>query len=288
MRYSIVILNFKTYRRTIKLLENINSFIGDFNVFVVDNSCNRERFIQFRKEIKGLELPEIHILYSHENGGYARGNNIALHYADANNLLADYVIILNNDIEILDKRFLLKLSEKIRQYPAHNAFGPRVVHKSTGYLQGPYKRKQIFYFFLEAAFPVIGFARKKLNRILTPGSDSFVYRVMGCALIIESKEFKSVGFFDPNTFLGAEEDILGEKLMKKGKGFVYLPELLVYHDHGLSTNELNNRAVQKYFRDSIMYYFRVYRNSRRINLLILRYSLRIIDFWKSGYSIFER
>lgn len=277
--FTVIILNYRGYDRTIALLRNLNSLAGDFNIVIVDNSEDIEKHKDFAKKLRSICTRSIFVVESPSNGGYAKGNNLGIRRAKEWGVLNKYVIVLNNDIEIQNQQFINELEKLVFKYSNHYAFGPKVIHKNSGRLQGPYARKYILTILFNALFPLLGVLRvlgfNGLKR-----EKRFVFRLMGCALIFRSREFLSMGLFDENTFLGAEEDILGEKLRNKGTSFVYLPELEIIHDHGDSTRKEDSFFIRKAFRTSMLYYFKSYRNAGSISLLVLDYSLRLIDYWR--------
>ncbi len=91
---SILIVNYNTFELTCKCLESIYKFTKklDFEVILVDNASPEKRADEF------LQLfPNIILIKSPENVGFAKGNNLALAQAKG-----DYILLLNSDVELLE------------------------------------------------------------------------------------------------------------------------------------------------------------------------------------------
>ena len=98
---------------------------------------------------------------------------------------------------------------------------------------------------------------------------------MGSFLLIDTVIFENIGFFDENTFLGSEEEILAEKLKLINKKFYFLADEYVLHDHGYSRKNESSKFINKAFLDSKIYYFETFRKSNFILLSILHLTERL-------------
>lgn len=75
----IVLLNYKTYAETIRLVLDLRKQRNiSLQIVVVDNCSPNESLEQLRKSL-GI-FPEVTILASPENTGYAAGNNLDLNF----------------------------------------------------------------------------------------------------------------------------------------------------------------------------------------------------------------
>lgn len=113
----IVILNFNSYEDTIQCVNSLKKVQYDnFEVVIVDNASKDNSYERLISEI-----PDYSIIRSEKNLGYANGNNIGIKYALDNG--ADYVCILNNDVEV-EQNFLSKLVEVMESDRSIGMTGP--------------------------------------------------------------------------------------------------------------------------------------------------------------------
>lgn len=249
---------------------------GSFNVVVVDNWGKSDKFDELKNKIPSNK---IYFCNSGKNYGYSAGNNFGFDYALNNNILGKYTIILNNDVLINNIDFLYKLLDAIKRNPGFGCISPKIIHKATGKIQGPYRKESVMKYMLEGVFPPIIYFRKALEQYLRRKIklDKRVYRTMGCCLILNSKIFNEIGRFDESVFLGSEEEILAEKLILKNRPYIYCPNFSVLHDHGHSTKLISSKLVNEHFRESKLYYFKKYRKSNSVELSVLSFFLIVRD-----------
>lgn len=96
---AIVLLTWNACEQTIKCIKNIKRInYNNYKIIVVDNNSTDNS-----EEIIRKTFPEITVIQTGNNGGYAGGNNYGIKYALKLN--TKYILIINNDI-IVDKNFL--------------------------------------------------------------------------------------------------------------------------------------------------------------------------------------
>ena len=85
------------------------------------------------------------------------------------------------------------------------------------------------------------------------------------------KDFKKIGYFDPNTFLYYEENIIGHKAKDKGL-FSYVDTTLSVNHFGSKTVQKNLRKVRKYkaIKKSMFYYEKEYNHLNPIGMFFLK------------------
>ena len=94
MTLSIIIINYNTFELTSKCIESIFRFTKnvDFEIILVDNAsveCNPDVFLE--------KFPQITLVKSSENRGFAGGNNVGLEIAKG-----EYILLLNSDTELVE------------------------------------------------------------------------------------------------------------------------------------------------------------------------------------------
>jgi hypothetical protein len=89
----LIILNYKGYRDTCECVDNLlQQDYGNYKILIVDNDSQDESYEKLK-----VHYPELEILPTGKNLGYAGGNNIGIRKAlEAG---AEYVGVLNNDIK---------------------------------------------------------------------------------------------------------------------------------------------------------------------------------------------
>lgn len=277
--FTLIVLNYKTYNRTETFLVNLENVLGDFNIIIIDNDKPNKKFTQLSRK---FYKDNYFFVSTGKNLGYSGGNNFGYKFGYEHDILGDYLVIINNDVEIPDT-FLLDAKETIFDLPDFGAFSPKIIHKQTGRIQGPYKKDTLFKYVLEGFFPFLGYLRTILHQFYVKNIDkpTIVYRTMGSCFVMKSSIFKKIDGFDENVFLGSEEEILAEKLLQLDKFFYYVPSFSVIHDHGYTTKTVKSSIIDKYFIDSKLYYFRSYLNYNPFSLIVLKFFLKLRNFWLS-------
>ena len=115
----IIILNYKNLDDTFNCLDSLRKIsYKNYHMIVVDND-SQDGSYEYLKE----RATDYKVIPSGENGGYAAGNNIGIRYALSQG--ADYVCILNNDVEA-EPDFLNVLVEYMEDNPKVGMSGPLV------------------------------------------------------------------------------------------------------------------------------------------------------------------
>ena len=117
-RVSFVILHYKEAEVTDSCVRSILKMDGQeqIRIIIVDNDIHEDP-----QKRKGLaeryeKFPCITVLPIFENGGFSYANNQGYAYAREKEQ-ADFVVVLNNDIEFLQKDFIRRLEESYEKNP---------------------------------------------------------------------------------------------------------------------------------------------------------------------------
>lgn len=262
-KVDIVVLNWNGWEDTIECLESLFQMTyGNYRVVLVDNGstdgsierikdwASGKRQVQSKyfiydpntKPIPVIEhdqhAPEagrgkepLIIIRLKENIGFARGNNVGIKYA-----LSDpeykYILALNNDT-IVRPDFLERMMDVFKEHPKAGLLGPKIVDYYSGkHWQGVMlDRIDIFTTIMFFTPLKIFFNRVPMSkRYLLPGRGAEkVYGIAGCCMLFKSKILEEIGLFDETTFLGWEEYIIAEKLLKRGYETYAAAESIIYH-----------------------------------------------------------
>lgn len=256
----IVILNYNTWEITSKCVQSvIQTCLLNYKIYIVDNHSNNFSYeILFEKYISN---PNIILIKSDFNGGYAKGNNIGIRAGIQDG--CKYIVVTNNDVIFYDDCI-----EKLFNF-VHNSHqtvicGPKILN-SNGGIQHSSTMKQNTY------LKYLGFGRSfnffKLDEEnLIEATE--VYAVSGCCFIISTKKFLEIGAFDEGTFLYNEESILSFQVNHSIYKIYFLPNAKVIHNHGATTGK-QSLFINGEFLKSGLYYWRKYRKISILKLLLM-------------------
>lgn len=284
----IVILNYNNYYDTINCIKSLIEYSMEKlpYVVIVDN-CSTNNSVKYIAEY--IDLIGIKFEYASENStiikeskfliiklseniGYARGNNVGLRLLINNKV--ENICILNNDI-LFKNNAIEQLTSCLNKHPEIGFLSPLLV-KPDGKVDYNCCRKNPTNKMLIVE-SLKFFKNKFINKIidkkylLKTNNELLNQEIVTCDIIsgacIMSKRntWEIIQYFDPNTFLYYEENILYEKLKKKTKlkSAIYTKATIV-HLGAQSTTSLKNTKLLQIEIDSMKYYFKTYRS---INLL---------------------
>jgi GT2 family glycosyltransferase len=274
-KVGIIILNYVTYQLTISLVNSISSFdYKNFFVIIVDNKSPNESYIELSNYLSTNKFHfDVHFIESDKNGGYSYGNNIGA--KRANELGADYTVIMNNDIEFTNNNLLKDLISPLENDDSYAIACPMIFNINQNIVEEPmlFNKRNIYYhtfdfliYHLKRICPFLNREPKLNNNHIFMGS--------GSCFMVNSKFFKEIGYFDEKIFMYGEEYILGEKVYQANKKVLYIPSVKVIHKHRLTTkNFFKEIDVIRMGRKSKYYYFKKYRKINFVTLAIWNFRL---------------
>lgn len=211
-----IILNWNGWRDTIECLGALKDCAyPQLTVIVVDNGSSDDSVARIR-----AAHPEILLLESGANLGFAGGNNIGIRYALAHG--ADYLWLLNNDTK-----------------PAPDALSALVAKALTD--QGIGAVSSICYY-ADSPSTVQAWAGSRVNlwigygRITTqPHSDDWFHTLNGTSMLVARTAIEDAGLLDQGFFLYWEDTEFCLRLRKKGWRIAAAPDSRVLHKVNAST-----------------------------------------------------
>lgn len=259
---SIIVINYKSYELTINCVNSLKKLIyPNYNIIIVDNGSPNDSYIQLKTEFS----EQYTIIGAPKNEGFAAGCNIGA--KEALKYDSKYILVLNNDTLIEDQSMLDILVAESEKRNDCAWIGPKILTE-TNEMQGPHFKKNISYYvwknFGERILKKTGI-RKALSaedykeKALQKGV-SRVYRITGACMLISLKSLESVDFFDENTFLYHEEEILAEKFQSLGKYCYFTANTHIRHIGEATIKNPGRHVYTKPARDSFKYYISHYRN----------------------------
>lgn len=233
---SVICVNYNSAEITAACLDSVFAHTSglDFELILADNAsvdASRGRF---------SGDPRITYLYSEENLGFGRANNLALASASGRNIL-----FLNTDTLLRDNA-LKTLSDYLDAHPAVGAVGPNLVDADGR----PGQSFMRFYPSLWAEFDTFwdglpSRLRYGERRFFNSGSQPLEVAVIsGAALCVRRSVLEAVGAFDPDFFMYFEDTELCHRIGAAGWKLVNLPSVRIVHLGGASSGNLATHAMK--------------------------------------------
>jgi len=266
-KFVYIILNFKTYQYTIQLVNELTKCVNnDSLVLVVDNASPNESFKVLLHTFQ--DYTNVEIIQSNENGGFAKGNNFGLRYAEK--FSPQYVCIINNDVHF-DNELVDRLALIYEKLPDAGVIAP-IQYLPSGQmarfrsLEYPTFIKDCLEYIL---WPSISKYHMYIDNFKTPGAQP-VYIIPGAFMFTNYLNFKKMGFFCEETFLFGEERFVGAYAKKNGfQNYIILNETYL-HEHGKTIqSEKSNRQKDKLIYEGRKLFARLIRKDNVIQLTIL-------------------
>ncbi len=262
---AIVILNWNNYPDTIATVQAIGSWEKLVpTIWVVDNGSQDESVEQIRRE-----GPNVRLLESDHNLGFAAGNNLAVRQALIDGQ-ADYFLLLNNDA-ILTEDGLSRLLDTAEQYKAGIVGAILRDPPPTQALQSAGGRNM--------AWHIDTHLRKIPSAAPYP-----VDYVPGTAILICADVFKTVGLLDETYFISGEIADFCLRARRKGARLLIDPQVIVYHDQGRSSELRVAFYTYHFMRNRFLFVSKFYPRLRWI--LIPRWAMfglvSVVSSWLRG------
>lgn len=248
---SIIILSFNTKDITRKCLidlkRNFKKYPLNYQIIVVDNA-SLDGSVDMLKKIN-KNWPELKVIYSKENLGFDKGNNIALPYVKGK-----YVLYLNSDVFIdnIDFRDLIYILENYKNIGAltvklllltgeidpacHRGFP--TLWRSMGYFLGLEK----FFYKIPLLNKIFGgyhLTHLNLNEV------HFVDSISGAFFLTRKEILDKIGGFDEEYFAYGEDIEMCWQINKLGLKIIYYPLWTATHLKSVSGLKKKNIKIKK-------------------------------------------
>lgn len=259
---SVITVNYGQSGVTLEFLESLRKITyPNIEIFVVDNASPKDN----PDKIKEL-YPEIILLKTEKNLGFAGGNNVAVREAKGK-----YMLFINNDTEV-EQGFLEPMVELLENNPEIGMVSPKIHYFHT---------PNTFQF---AGFtpinPItirnfaIGFSEKdhgQYNMTCETGS------IFGAAMLVPRKVIEEVGMMTEAFFLYYEEHDWAERIKKAGYKIYYCGSTIVHHKESISTVKDSSFQIYYLNRGRILY---ARRNNKGFKKLLSMFFLYLISMPK--------
>jgi hypothetical protein len=215
-RVITVVLNWNRCADTLACLESLRAMTHPTEIVVVDNGSTDESAATIR-----AAYPEMTIIETGINLGYAAGNNVGFDYVRRRTDI-DAILLLNNDT-IAEPEMLARLVAEHEAMVGNAVIGPevryadepRIIWCAGGTID-----------WRRGYTTNIGVDTEASNR---PGTPEDVPFIVGCAMLIPIEALRTVGGFDPRYFMYWEEVDWCVRAQRAGYRMRIAPSAVLYH-----------------------------------------------------------
>jgi GT2 family glycosyltransferase len=237
---AVVILNYNGANFLKQFLPSVIEHSEQARIYVADN-LSTDHSIQ----VLQTEFKEVTIIQNTANTGYAGGYNAAL-----KNIIADYYVLLNSDVEVT-ANWLLPIIQLFESDKTIAACQPKLLdfNKRTTFEyaggSGGYIDKYGYPFCRGRMFDT---AEEDTNQYNTQQE---IFWATGACLFVRATAFNEVNGFDERYFAHMEEIDLCWRLKNKGYKIFVEPASVVYHVGGGTLQKTNPRKTFLNFRNNL-------------------------------------
>ncbi len=272
---SIIIVTYNVKDLLRRCLESVRDNSGGLNVetFVVDNNSHDGTAEAVRRE-----FPEVRLIESATNGGYAYANNLALREVlkRPDGEMPRFALLLNPDTW-LPPGSLEAMVRFMDDHPEAGVSGPRLM-RPNGKLDLACRRsfpspEVSFYRMtgLSRLFPKSRrFARYNLT-YLDPQKVVELDSVVGAFMMVRGSILRQVGILDETFFLYGEDLDWAYRIKQAGWKVLYNGEVEVLHHKGESSRQVQTKARLEFYRAMLIFYRKHYARTTRfpLNLVVV-------------------
>lgn len=245
MDVSIIIVNYNTHQLTKSCIDSVfEKTLGvEFEVILVDNAS-----IDGSKEIFEQDN-RITYIYSEENLGFGKGNNLGYQYAKG-----DYILLLNSDTLLINNA-IYELVKFMNTHPnvsiaggalydsnmkACTSYGlllPSLKHEFDLLFRGMFSKRMI----------------KRMDDEISTKGFAYIGYISGADMMLRREKVEEIGMFDPDFFMYYEETEMTSRYAAKGYKSAFFPMAKIQHLEGKSFAFKETR--EKMFFSSRRLYF---------------------------------
>ena len=262
-KIAVAILNWNGRKLLEEFLPSVVKHSQNADIILVDNNSDDDS-LAFMRDV----YPEIEIIETSENLGYAGGYNFALQQ-----IKNPYVVLLNSDIEVTEGwlNAPLALLENDKNI---GAVQPKI---------RAYKQKDHFEYAGAAGgfIDVFGypFCRGRIFENLEKDNGQYnteedIFWASGACMFVRKSAFEIAGGLDASFFAHMEEIDLCWRMKNRGFKITYTPNSLVYH---LGGGTLAAQSPQKTFLNFRNNLYLIFKNQPSVSMLPVIFVRLILD-----------
>ena len=218
-----------------------------YEVWVVDNASEDGSVDMVR-----TEYPQVNLMENTTNVGFSKANNQAIQASNTK-----YVFLLNSDAAV-HPGTLETLGKYANENPTSAIIGPKVLNRD-GSLQFSCRRFPVIWagFFrntlLGRLAPNNRFARAYLMEDFDHSKTGNVDWLSGCAMFIRRDLIDAIGALDERFYMYCEDVDICWRAWNNGKKVVYMPDAVVTHAIGRSSDKNAEKMIVEFHRSWFEY-----------------------------------
>lgn len=227
---SIITINYNGLADTCALIETI-PFKDNLEVIVVDNASRNQ---EVETETISHRFPQVKIIKSNKNLGFAGGNNLGIQAAQGK-----YLFFINNDTIFKDFN-IQALIDRLESSPVIGIVCPKIrfawgnnLIQFTGYT--PLSK-------ITVRNQAIGFGEEDHGQYDTPHPTPYAH---GAAMLIKREAIDKVGLMPACFFLYYEELDWSMMFTRAGYQIWYEPQCAIFHKESQATGQ--NSPLRTYY-----------------------------------------
>ncbi len=257
---SIITVNYNQSKVTLDLLQTSRDLnYPNFEIIVVDNGSPSDN-----PEVLKEAYPEINLIISKENLGFAGGNNLGIKAAKG-----EYLFFVNNDTEVTPG-LIEPLVELLEQDKTIGMVSPKIkFHWNKELIQYAGYTKMNPYTIRNST---IGFHQKdngQLNDIVETEAGH------GAAMMVPRSVVEKVGLMPDVYFLYYEEHDWAAMIKRAGYKIFYQPKAEIFHKESISTGKGSPFKTYYLNRGRILFTRRNIRGSQRFLSLLFQHCISL-------------
>lgn len=272
MKSSMVILNYMDKNRALELSRRCITFSCIDKVVIVDNCSPDDSYSWLKQENDDVN---IEIIKSEKNGGFSYGNNYGAKYL-IKKYNPKYILFANTDT-FFEENDVIACLQKLNEEKDLGLVSIRIHDPNGNEENSCWKHKN---YFQMTMFCLCLYRRRKYKDFYYSLKEDEDFKIVdvvrGSFMCFKTKALTDIDFFDENTFLYYEEDIISRRLEKKSYRVGILTNHYYIHNHIYSKNQ-DYLKVKRNLDKSLIYYLENYYNlnifQKGFTKTIMKYSL---------------
>jgi GT2 family glycosyltransferase len=233
---SIVIINYNTFQLTCQCINSIKKFTKGvaYEIIVVDNASPQENPDEFQKS-----FPEIKLIKSDTNVGFAKGNNLGINAAQG-----EVILLLNSDAYFIEET-IAPAVDRLMELQSCGALTVKLVYENGAYQSNARRFRSIRNELLDLIRPLLLLmpyrkrAKLMLNQYFRGDFDTECDWISGAFLMMRKETIAGLpdGKLDERFFMYGEDQLWGYQLEQIGLSCYFMHDITAVHIANASTSQ---------------------------------------------------
>lgn len=254
---TVVIVTYNAKQYLLKCLEYLGKASEgmDVEVIVVDNAS-----ADGSEEAVRDAYPNVEYIYSTENLGFAKANNIAIRKASGK-----YVLLLNPDVFISEDT-LRRVLEFAESKPDMGALGVRMINSDGVFLPESKRNKPTLWNSfckitgLASLMPESRLFASYYNVTLSENETGYTSVLAGAFMLLNKAALGDTSLLCEDYFMYGEDIDLSVSVLDAGYRNYYCGDVTVVHLKGKCTDKASPKIIEAFYKSMDIYYRRHSKN----------------------------